>query len=250
MFSVIPVGVRSTCVCMKFVSVYRRYLSIFVHRFLHLQFDKSYIGDFSFADIIHLQGSYIVLAVSYLQSAIKSVIHEVGNNKSRRVFFDGVGEILQCTPISVCRLDGSNTSNSRIMCSTCFFPFLGGINFSILSEKNITPTLSLFWIVENASVAATSGDNILFQHKSGTKIATTRHIHQQHYRQFTFFFKYLDEWVTKTGSNVPVDGTHIVIYWYSRTSAKVIPHCPEPVWYDIKYFARVRAFLSLFSNFF
>ena len=36
----------------------------------------------------------------------------------------------------------------------CLRPFLGGINFSILSEKKITPILSLFWIAENARVAA------------------------------------------------------------------------------------------------
>ena len=38
----------------------------------------------------------------------------------------------------------------------CLRPFCGGMNFSILSLKNITPILSLFWIAEKASVAANS----------------------------------------------------------------------------------------------
>ena len=38
----------------------------------------------------------------------------------------------------------------------CLRPFFGGMNFSILSEKKITPILSLFCMAEKANVAAIS----------------------------------------------------------------------------------------------
>ena len=38
----------------------------------------------------------------------------------------------------------------------CFRPFLGAIYFSMRSEKNITPILSLFCMAEKARVAAIS----------------------------------------------------------------------------------------------
>ncbi len=53
-------------------------------------------------------------------------------------------------------LSGSKLIISRIISSICFLPFFGGMNFSILSLKNITPTLSLFCIEEKARVAAIS----------------------------------------------------------------------------------------------
>ena len=58
--------------------------------------------------------------------------------------------------IFVRRLSGWKSINSRIIYKICLRPFLGGINFSIRSEKKITPILSLFWMAEKARVAAIS----------------------------------------------------------------------------------------------
>ena len=46
--------------------------------------------------------------------------------------------------ISVFLLEGLNSINSLIILKTCVFPLLGGIYNSTLSEKSISPTLSLF----------------------------------------------------------------------------------------------------------
>ena len=58
--------------------------------------------------------------------------------------------------ISVLVSSGWKSISSRMIYKICFFPFWGGINFSILSEKNTTPILSLFCIAEKAKVAAIS----------------------------------------------------------------------------------------------
>ena len=60
------------------------------------------------------------------------------------------------TLTSVLRLSGVKSSISRMMNKMCLRPFFGGMYFSILSEKNITPILSLFCIALNANVAAIS----------------------------------------------------------------------------------------------
>ncbi len=51
---------------------------------------------------------------------------------------------------------GRNPTNSRIIIKIWLRPFLGGMNFSTLSEKKMQPTLSLFCAAEKASTAAIS----------------------------------------------------------------------------------------------
>ena len=63
------------------------------------------------------------------------------------------------TERSVFLLDGLKEIISLIILKMCFLPFLGGINFSIISEKKITPTLSLFLIAEKAKTAPISVAN-------------------------------------------------------------------------------------------
>ncbi len=52
--------------------------------------------------------------------------------------------------------------SSLIILKIWDFPFFGGINFSILSEKKITPILSLLFIAEKDNTAAISVATSLF----------------------------------------------------------------------------------------
>ena len=58
--------------------------------------------------------------------------------------------------ISVLLFFGLNDKTSLIILKIWLFPFFGGINSSIISEKKITPTLSLFFIAEKAKIADNS----------------------------------------------------------------------------------------------
>jgi len=56
---------------------------------------------------------------------------------------------LKASAIFVPLFCGSKLISSLMILRMCFVPFLGGINFSTISVKKITPTLSLFFIAEN-----------------------------------------------------------------------------------------------------
>ncbi len=58
--------------------------------------------------------------------------------------------------ISVFSLFGSYSINSLSILTTCFFPFLDGINFSRSSVNIPNPILSLFLNAKNIKDAATS----------------------------------------------------------------------------------------------
>ncbi|MPM37254.1 hypothetical protein SDC9_83861 [bioreactor metagenome] len=134
----------------------------------------------------------------------------------------------------------------------CFLPFLGGINFSTLSEKKMTPILSLFWMAENAKVAAisatvsrlifsddpkprlsdTSISSITVSSRSSSKIFTYGRL----YRAVTF------QSISRISSP----------YWYSRTSENAIPRPLKAEWYcPAKIFRdNPRAFISICRTFF
>ena len=74
-------------------------------------------------------------------------------------------------------------------------PFLRGTNFSILSEKKITPILSLFWIAENASVAAISATIFLFDRVDVPNSKLSETSINNITVSFALFFKYFYKWL-------------------------------------------------------
>ena len=73
----------------------------------------------------------------------RSSIKSLSINAVQRFFSTFVRySMAHCTFVRV--LSGLKSSSSRIIYKICLRPFLGGINFSIRSEKKITPILSLF----------------------------------------------------------------------------------------------------------
>ena len=58
--------------------------------------------------------------------------------------------------MDVRRDSGSNLMSSRIIIRMWLLPLAAGMNFSMRSEKNMQPTLSLFCAAEKASTAAIS----------------------------------------------------------------------------------------------
>lgn len=98
--------------------------------------------------------------------------------------------------IFVRRLSGLKSISSRIMYRMCLRPFLGGINFSILSEKNNSDLI----VILNSRKCESSCNfcyHILLQLFYGAKFQTTGNIHHQHHRQFTLFLKHLHKGLLK-----------------------------------------------------
>src|SRR5690606_20361591 len=62
--------------------------------------------------------------------------------------------LLRASEIFVPLPDASVVRSSRTIYRACSFPFLGGMYFSILSENNTAPVLSLLLTAEKARTAA------------------------------------------------------------------------------------------------
>src|SRR5690554_7570622 len=98
-----------------------------------------------------------MLIVCNLQSLVIIIlINKIRNQKRSTSFLDGISHVSDYH-VKICtiafRFETQNLTNNKKYMLPSFF---GGINFSTLSVKNITPILSLFCIAENASVAAIS----------------------------------------------------------------------------------------------
>ena len=110
------------------------------------------------------------------------------------------------------------------------FPFFGGMNFSILSLKKITPTLSLFWMAESKH-GCNFRDQFLFELLPGAKSVGAADIDQQHDGQFPFFIKDLDIRMVEPGVTFQSMLRISSPYWYSLTSLKAIPLPLKTQWY-------------------
>ena len=129
------------------------------------------------------------------------------------------------------RLSGLKSINSRMIYRICLRPFLGGINFSILSEKKITPILSLFWIAENARVAAISVTISFFScftvPNSKLPETSTINITVNSRSSSNTFTKGLLKRAVTFQSMSRISSPN----WYSRTSEKAIPLPLKAEWY-------------------
>ena len=101
-----------------------------------------------------------LLADSFTGSK-KSESKKSDSKKQILLFFVTLLKYSKAFLIFVFLLVDSKVNISLIILKICFFPFEGEINFSILSEKKITPTLSLFFIAEKARTADISETNSL-----------------------------------------------------------------------------------------
>ena len=121
------------------------------------------------------------------------------------------------------RLSGLKLSSSRITSRMCLRPFFGGMNFSTLSVKKITPTLSLFWIAEKARVAAISAIISFFSTPTAPKFLlpdTSTSSITVSSRSSSYTFTYGRLWRAVTFQSMSRISSP---YWYSRTSENVIP---------------------------
>ena len=134
----------------------------------------------------------------------------------------------------------------------CLRPFCGGMNFSILSLKKITPILSLFWIAEKASVAASSvitscyiADIVPNWRDAETSMRSITVSSRSSSKTFT---KGLRKRAVTFQSIVRISSP----YWYSRTSENVIPLPLKAVWYSPAkmLFDNPRVLISIRRTFF
>ena len=84
---------------------------------------------------------------------------------------------------------GSNDSNSLTINNACGLPFFGGIYFSTLLLKKITPTLSLLLTALKAKYCSDLGDQFFLSFADGAKQITSARIDKQHECKFPFFLK-------------------------------------------------------------
>lgn len=104
------------------------------------------------------------------------------------LFLITLARYLSATSILVFLFSGLNSINSLMIRRTCVFPFLGGINFSILSLKKSLRSYHCFETLKS-NYRTQLGNKILFKLFVCPKSATGTHVHYQYYTQFTFFFK-------------------------------------------------------------
>ena len=147
-------------------------------------------------------------------------------------------------------LSGLKSSISWMMYSMCLRPFLGGMYFSMRSEKKMTPILSLFCMALNAKMAAisvaisrlvrsvvpksseplTSMSSITVSSRSSSNTLTKG----RRKRAVTF------QSMSRTSSPT----------WYSRTSEKAIPRPLKAEWYCPAKILLLnpRVFISIFRT--
>ena len=130
------------------------------------------------------------------------------------------------------RFSALKFSSSLITRRMCLRPFCGGMNFSILSLKSSTPTLSLFSIAENASVAAISVITSCFESPTAPKFllpltSTTSITVSSRSSSYTLTYGWF--WRAVTFQSMSRTSSP---YWYSRTSLKVMPRPLKAVWYS------------------
>ena len=154
--------------------------------------------------------------------------------------------------MSVPLSSGLKLSISRIISSICLRPFFGGMNFSTLSEKKITPTLSLFWIEEKARVAAISVMISFFASPTAPKLRlalTSMSNITVSSRSSSYDFTYGRLWRAVTFQSMSRISSP---YWYSLTSENTIPRPLKAVWYSPAKMLRLnpRDLISIFLTFF
>ena len=136
----------------------------------------------------------------------------------------------------------------------CFLPFLGGMNFSILSEKNMTPILSLFCIAEKDKVAAISVTISFFNCRAVPK----SRLPDTSMSNITVSSLSSSNTFTNGLWNLAVTFQSMSLisspYWYSRTSEKAMPrplnaewYCPANILLD-RPFVLISICLTLFNN--
>lgn len=181
------------------------------------------------------------------------LVDEVGQDKCRATAFHYVCQILQAqTNVRppAFRMKIYQFADDVKYMLRC--PLLGGINFSIRSEKKMTPILSLFWMAENASVG-NFRHHILLHLLYRTEFQTTGNIYQQHHCQFALLLKHLDVRLVEAGVVTFQSMSRMSSpNWYSRTSENAIPlplkaewYCPAKILLDSP-----RVFISIWRTFF
>ncbi len=106
---------------------------------------QPYVGQFGVAFVINLHAVNIMLVRRDCKGfMVVLLIDEVGYEEGCAAFLSASVKYLSTMAMSVPVLSGVKSISSLIMNRMCFRPFFGGMNFSILSEKKITPILSLF----------------------------------------------------------------------------------------------------------
>ena len=135
-------------------------------------------------------------------------------------------------PISVDLLWGVKSNSSRMIRKICLRPFFGGMNFSILSEKKITPILSLFCMAEKAKVAAISAtiSRLVWETVPKLKLPETS------ITSMTVSSRSSSNTLTKGRLKRAVTFQSMSRisspYWYSLTSEKAIPRPLKAEWYS------------------
>ena len=118
---------------------------------------QTHAGQAGAALVVDLYGGKVMLTVGYRHAGeIVVVVDEIAQQKGCAPLLEGVGHEFQRhadVGATAFRLHVDYLAYDE---EDMLLTLLGGMNFSIRSLKNITPTLSLFCMDENARVAAIS----------------------------------------------------------------------------------------------